>query len=344
MKNFFKSITNIVIIIIGFIGILGILYAWGLPPFTSAIMTTDNAYVKGDVTNLAPQVAGNVVQVTVKDFQKVKQGELLVQIDDRIYRQKLHQAIATLDTKKAALDSSYRQEDSAKSQIFSAKAALQKAKADWDRVQPLTRQGYQSQSQSDASRASYDQAQADYSVAEQNLKTILANRAGLVADIAGAEAAVELAQLDLGYTHIYAPVNGRVGEVGVKLGQYVSVGTQLMAVVPDDIWITANYKETQLNNMKIGQPVSFTVDALQHKRMTGYVERFSPASGSEFAVLKSDNATGNFTKVVQRIPVRIRLTPNQDGLDRLVPGMSVITSVDTAKPGIIPTTDNQAAN
>jgi len=344
MANFFKSVTNIVIIIIGCIGILGILYAWGLPPFTSAVMVTDNAYVKGDVTNLAPQVAGNVVQVNVKDFQKVKKGELLAQIDERSYRQKLHQAIASLDTAKAALDSSYRQEDAAKSQIFSANAALQKARADWDRVQPLARQGYQSQSQSDATRAAYDKAQADYSVSEQNLKTILANRAGLVADIAGEEAAVELAQIDLGYTHIYAPVDGRVGEVGVKLGQYVSVGTQLMAVVPDDIWITANYKETQLNNMKIGQPVSFTVDALNHKRMTGYVERFAPASGSEFAVLKSDNATGNFTKVVQRIPVRIRIAPNQDGLDRLVPGMSVITSVDTSKPGLTPDADSQATN
>lgn len=341
MKAFFTSALNIAVILIGIIGLLCILYAWGLPPFRSATMVTDNAYVKGFVTNLAPQVAGDVTQVNVKDYQRVKKGELLVQIDERIYRQKLDQAKASLAMKKAALADSYEQEKMAQAQIFSNQAALKKATADWDRVQPLTSQGYQTQSQYDMTKANLDAAQANLEVAKQKLQSVLTSRVGQKADVAGAEAALELAQIDLDYTHIYAPFDGRAGEVGVKLGQYVTAGTQLMAIVPDEIWIVANYKETQLNHMKIGQPVLFTVDALAHKRMTGRVERFSPAAGTEFAVLKPDNATGNFTKVVQRIPVRIHIDPNQDGLDRLVPGMSVITHVDTSKPGTVQLEYNQ---
>jgi len=344
MRAFFASALNIIVIILGIFGLLCILYAWSLPPFRSAIMTTDNAYVKGFVTNLAPQVSGLVTEVNLKDFQRVKKGDLLVQIDVRPYQQKLDQAKATLAVKKAALADSYEQEKMAQAQIFSDESALKKAEADWNRVKPLTKQGYQSQSQYDTIKASLDEAQANLDVARQKLQSVLTSRAGQIADVQGAEAAVELAQLDLGYTHIYAPFDGRAGEIGVRLGQYVSPGTQLLALVPDEVWITANYKENQLDNMKIGQPVSFTVDALNHKRMTGYVERFSPAAGTEFAVLKPDNATGNFTKVVQRIPVRIHIDPNQAGLDRLAPGMSVVTSVDTSKPGTEQITDNQPAS
>jgi len=340
MKAFFTSTLNILILAVGIIGLLCILYAWGLPPFSSAIMTTDNAYVQGFVTTLAPEVDGHVAQVNVTDYQRVKKGELLLLIDDRIYRQKLNQAVAQLKMKQATLDASYRQEDATRAQIFSAQSAFERAKADWDRIQPLTKQGYQTQSQYDAQKDTFDSAQANLNVAQQNLKTLLTNREGMVADVENAQAALKLAQINEDYTRIYAPFDGRMGAVNVRRGQYVAPGTQLFAIVPDEVWITANYKENQLANMKIGQPVTFNVDALDHLRMTGYVERISPAAGAEFAVLKPDNATGNFTKIVQRIPVRIHINPNQPGLDRIAPGMSVETHVDTSKPGDYQITPN----
>ena len=331
MIKFLRSKATAVSIIAGICGILLILWAWELPPFISSTETTDNAYVKGFVTMISPQVAGNVSDVKVKDYERVKQGQLLIQIDDRIFKQKLDQAKATLDTKKAALASSFQQEESAKADIRSAEAALTKSQLNWKRVEPLTQRGVSSQSTEDSARADLDQAIAALDVKQQMLKKILVDREGLKADVESSEAAVELAQIDLDHTRIYSPRDGRVGEVGAKLGQYVSAGTQLLAVVPDEIWIVANYKETQCANMKIGQPVVFSVDALNGRKMKGHVVRFSPAAGSEFAVLKPDNATGNFTKVAQRIPVRIEVDPGQKDIDRLIPGMSVITHVDTSK-------------
>ena len=205
----------------------------------------------------------------------------------------------------------------------------------------MTQRGVSSQSTEDSARANLDQTSAELEVKKQALKRILVDREGLKADVESAEAAVELAKIDLDHTKIYSPRDGHVGEVGAKLGQYVTAGTQLLAVVPDDVWIIANYKETQCANMKIGQPVVFSVDALNGQKMKGHVVRFSPAAGSEFAVLKPDNATGNFTKVAQRIPVRIEVDPDEKEMQRLIPGMSVITRVYTA---VDPEKANRAAS
>jgi len=331
-----RSRANIAVVIAGIAGILGVLYAWQLPPFISAVVTTDNAYVKGFVTTLAPQVSGNIAHVSVQDFQRVKQGQTLFVIDDRIFQQKLAQATATLEVKKANLANSYQQEAAAQAQLASAQAALHKAELNWRRVEPLTQRGIAAQSDADAARATLEQTQAALDQAKANLRTTLTGRQGLIADVEGAKAAVQLAQIDLEHTKIIAPINGRVGEVGAKFGQYVVPGTQLVAIVPDEVWIIANYKETQLDNMKVGQPAAFTVDALGGLKMTGHVSRFSPAAGSEFSVLKPDNATGNFTKVAQRIPVRIDIDPDQKGLKHLIPGMSVITHVNTAAKAVQP--------
>lgn len=347
MIHFLRSKSTAVAVIAGIIGILFILWAWNLPPFKTAVQTTDNAYVKGFVTILSPQIAGNISDVRIKDYERVKEGQLLIVIDPAIYQQKLDQAKAVLNSQKAALANSYQQENSAKAQIRSAEAqiastmaAFHKAELNWKRIEPLTKRGVSSQSDEDTARAVLDQAQATldqanaaYDVAKQDLSTIIVARGGLEAAVQGANAAVELAQIDLEHTKIYAPRRGRVGEVGAKIGQFVSAGTQLVAVVPDEIWIVANYKETQLHYMKIGQPVVFNVDALGGQKMTGRVTRFAPAAGQEFAVLKPDNATGNFTKVAQRIPVRIEIDPGQADVDRLVPGMSVVVHVNTAAPG-----------
>ena len=142
---------------------------------------------------------------------------------------------------------------------------------------------------------------------------------------------MHLAEIDLGTTRITAPQDGTLGEVSARLGQYVAAGTQAMALVPDQVWIIANFKETQLADMAVGQKVAFSVDALKRARLTGTIERFSPAAGSEFSVIRPDNATGNFVKIAQRVPVRIAVDPGQPLAERLSPGMSVVVSVDTAQ-------------
>lgn len=164
------------------------------------------------------------------------------------------------------------------------------------------------------------------------MNMIVVNRRSLEANVESAKATVRLAEIDLANTSITAPRDGTLGEVTGRVGQYVSVGTQIGSVVPDQVWVVANFKETQLAGMTAGQKVTFTVDALGHETFTGRIERFAPATGSEFSVIKADNATGNFTKVAQRIPVRIAIDTEQPLVtNRLVPGMSVIASVDLAQ-------------
>ncbi|MEE1613464.1 HlyD family secretion protein [Microvirga sp. CF3016] len=344
MLKFLRSTATLVAVVIGVAGAALVLYAWRLPPFTSSVETTDNAYVRGQVTLISPQLTGYIAEVPVQDYQKVKAGQLLVRIDDRIYEQKLQQAKATLAVQKAALANSEqtRRSNEAKiksseAQVDSAQAALKAADASWERIEPLLSRGVTTQKEADQARANLDQAKAALSqaqaaveVARQDLAATLVNRSSLEAAVQGAEAAVRLAEIDLQNTRIVAPQDGRLGEVGARVGQYASAGTQLLAVVPERIWVVANFKETQLPGMKVGQPVTLNVDALEHASLSGRIERFSPAAGSEFSVLKADNATGNFTKVAQRVPVRIAVDPGQDFVERLAPGMSVVVSVDTA--------------
>jgi len=289
---------------------------------------------------LSPQLAGYLVDVPVQDYQTVKAGALIARIDDRIYAQKLEQAKATLATAQAALANSQQSRKAAEAKIVSARAAVESANAAFnaartthERTKSLLDSNVSTQSEFEKTQAAYDQAQAAVHqaeaavlVAEQDLNTIVVSRRSLEAAVEGAEASVELAQIDLQSTRILAPRDGTLGEVSGRLGQYVSAGTQIATIVADRIWIVANYKETQLKGMEPGQAVSFTVDALG-ETFRGHIDRFAPATGSEFSVIKSDNATGNFTKVAQRIPVRIVIDPDQPLTDRLVPGMSVVASV-----------------
>jgi multidrug resistance efflux pump len=344
MLKILRSLASLIAVALGIAGVALVLYAWRLPPFTTSVETTDNAYVRGQVTILSPQLSGYVAEVAVQDYQRVKAGQLLVRIDDRIYEQKLEQAKATLAAQKAALANSEQTRRSnearirsSEAQVDSAKATLKAAEANWERIEPLLSRGVTTQKEADQARASLDQAKAALSQAQaavevtrQDLTATLVSRQSLEAAVQGAEAAVHLAEIDLQNTRIVAPQDGRLGEVGARVGQYVSAGTQLLAVVPEKIWVVANFKETQLAGMKVGQPVTFTVDALEHADLSGHIERFSPAAGSEFSVLKADNATGNFTKVAQRVPVRITIDAGQELAERLAPGMSVVVSVDTA--------------
>ncbi len=336
--------ATIIVVAIALVSILIILYAWGLPPFTRVIQGTDNAYVRGQTTVISPQVSGYVTDVPVRDFQQVKAGQVLLKIDDRIYRQRVDQATAQVDAQAATLANS-RQTQAARTAslaaqdaaVANAEAQLMRARADMARVNDLVTDGSVSLRERDQTLASLRQAQAALrqaqaarEIARQDIRTVEVGRGGQKAGVSGAEAAQRLAQIDLANTVVRAPENGRLSEVGVRLGQYVTAGSQLMFLVPPETWVIANFKEAQTARMAVGQPASFTVDGLSNARLKGHVERISPAAGSEFAVLKSDNATGNFTKVPQRIAVRIRVDPGQPLSQRLRPGMSVQASVDTS--------------
>jgi len=353
LKKIFTPVT-LIVLLGGIAGVALVLYAWRLPPFSSHVEMTDNAYVRGYVTTMSPQVSGYVVDVPVKDYQEVKQGDLLVKIDDRIFRQRLAQAEATLAGQTAASDNSRQQENAARANIASSQAAVDSAEASLkqaqlaaDRQNNLIRSGVgtsslqeEAQANLEKSRAGLSQAKAALEVARQDLQTIIVNRSSLQAAVANAQAAVELARIDLQNTEIKAPRDGELGEVGARVGQYVAAGSQLMAVVPHEVWVVANFKETQLAGMEVGQPVSISVDALHHRKLMGKVERFSPAAGSEFAVIKPDNATGNFVKIAQRIGVRVSIDPDQPAALELSPGMSVVVRVDKSKA---PVTEETAA-
>ncbi|KRP74715.1 DSBA oxidoreductase [Pseudomonas paralactis] len=329
---------------IAIIGVLIVLYAWQLPPFSSAVETTENALVRGQVTIIGPQLSGYVFEVPVQDFQYVKAGDLLVRLDDRIYKQRLDQALAQLAVQKASLANVVQQRNSAEATIKLRQAALvdsqaqaRKSTADLRRNEELISDGSVSKRELDVTRAAnaqtvaaVAQAQASLEIARQDLQTVIVNRGSLEAAVASAEAAVELARIDLSNTRITAPRDGQLGQIGVRLGAYVNSGAQLMALVPKQLWVIANMKETQMVNVQVGQPVTFTVDALNHRKFHGTVQHISPATGSEFSLLQADNATGNFVKIAQRVPVRITVDPNQAESERLRPGLSVVVSIDTA--------------
>lgn len=334
-----------VMIVVALLGLTLILRAWQLWPFTSSRMHTDDAYVRGQVTVLAPQVNGYVAEVLVQDFQHVRQGQPLLRIDDRIYRQKLDQARAALADARAQLANSDQSQAQDRAQIASAHANLsagqaeqQRTRTELQRYETLAAQQLVSRSDRDRLRAASQtanagvaQSQAAIHIAEETLTSTRVARKGLEAKVAMAEAALELAKIDLDNTVIRAPRDGQLSEATVRLGQYVSAGSQLLFLVPDTLWVVANYKEGQTWNMAIGQPATFSVDAFQGQQLTGHIEQIAPATGSEFSVLKPDNASGNFTKVVQRLPVRIAIDPGQPLAARLRPGMSVVVEVDTAQ-------------
>jgi len=343
-----KRIGMIILILtLATLAIALILKAWDLPPFKDGIEKTENAYIRGRTTVIAPQVSGYVVQVMVKDYEFVKANQVLAKIDERIYRARVEQAQANLQAQIAQLANN-DQARAARSAAFqsqtagigNAKAQLLRAEADMARINDLVQDGSVSVREQDQTLAALKQAKAQVAqalasgeIAKQDIRSVTVGRDGLVALLEAARAQLRLAEVDLSNTAIVAPEDGQVGEIGVRLGQYVTNGTQLLSLVPTERWIIANYKEKQTGNMAPGQLVTFTVDALGGESFKGRIERLSPAAGSEFSVLKPDNATGNFVKVPQRIGVRIAIDPNQNESDRLRPGMSVEVRVDTKASG-----------
>ena len=305
--------------------------------------TTNDAYVKADYTTIAPKVSGYIADVLVKDNERVEAGQVLARIDDRDFRAALAEAQAKVEASQAAirnLDAQIALQQSmieqARAQVVATRATLAFAKADAERYHDLVRTGagtlqrsQQTQSLHDTTVAQLQRDGAALAAAEAKVAVLTTEREQAVAQRTRDEATAEQARLNLGYTTIVAPVAGTIGARSLRVGQYVAAGTQLMAVVPlDAVYVVANFKETQLTYVRSGQPVEIEIDSFPGVTLKGHVDSLAPASGLEFALLPPDNATGNFTKIVQRIPVKIVFDPSALN-GRLRPGMSVEPSIDT---------------
>jgi membrane fusion protein (multidrug efflux system) len=308
------------------------------------IESTDDAYVGGDVTDLAPQVSGLITDVAVTDNQPVRAGDLLVKIDDRTYRAALAKARAAVAGDAAQLANLNAQEtlqhaviSEAAADVTSAQAQTKLAGANRSRYERLAASQAGTVQNSQTADADFTQAnaaiakaQAALAAATAQIAVIETQKAEANAAMAGALADENTAQLNLGYTEIRAPVDGTIGNRSAHLGGFATAGAQLVSIVPaHGLWVDANFKEDQLATMRPGQPVRITADVLPGEKITGRLVSIAPASGAVFSVLPAENATGNFTKIVQRVPVRIALDGDAATLGMLRPGLSVTAAVNT---------------
>ena len=340
--------TAIRIFILVLIGALVLVVAreWNWWVGAATLQSTDDAYLQADTTPLAAKVPGYVKRVPVQDFQRVHGGDVLVEIADDDYRAQLDQAQANVAAAGAAIDNIEQQKRLQETLVKQAEFEIAASEADVTRYHletvrqqtlltdkfagtpQLVEQAVDNEKRATSSLA-LNQAKLDQQ--RQQLNVLESQKAQAAAALEGQRAAKNLASINLGYTRIVAPVDGMVSERRVRAGQYLSVGTQVISLVPlPNVWVIANYKETQLTNVRIGQTARVTVDAFPGKVLHGRVDSWSPASGAEFALLPPDNATGNFTKVVQRIPVKIVLDQDASLAELLRPGMSVIATIDTS--------------
>lgn len=308
------------------------------------LQETNDAYLQADSVAVAPRVNGYVTAVHVQDHAWVKAGQPLLQIDDRTYRAQLEQAQAAVALRQAdilaaqaALAGYHAQLAQSRTQVSAAAAQLKFANAEVARFAPLAASGADTHEHQEQLHQQRDQAQAQYDAAMAQVTTaqsqIAAGEAQLEQARAGlkqAQANVDQAQVAVEDTRLSAAIDGRVGDKTVQVGQFLSAGMRTMTIVPiHALYLTANYKETQVGLMREGQPVEIEVDALPDASLHGRVDSLSPGTGAQFALLPPENATGNFTKVVQRVPVRIRVEAGPEARKVLVPGMSVTATVDT---------------
>ena len=311
------------------------------------LVSTDDAYVQADNTTVAPKVSGYLHQVLVRDNEPVKAGQVLARIDDRDFKVALDQAKADVAAAAATIASKQAQLDVQQAVIAAAKATIEVDSAaktftnqENKRYTDLAATGFgsvqnaqQAQSRNAGAEAAILRDTANLASAEKQVDLLKAEIAQAIAASTRASALQRQAELNLGYTTITAPIDGVVGNRTLRVGQFVQAGTQLMSVVPvDGAYIVANYKETQLTDVHEGQAVDIAIDMFPGKVVHGHVDSIAPASGQEFALLPPDNATGNFTKVVQRIPVRIALDAADSPRIELRPGMSVIPTIATRAP------------
>lgn len=299
--------------------------------------STDDAFVAARNFSVAPKVSGYVTDIPVTDNQHVQVGDLLARIDDRDYRNAVDQAKAqvavaraNIDNVKAQIDSQREQIDQAQAQVDQAKAQLEFAQQEESRAKDLVLKGagtvqHEQQMRSDlqSQQANMTRMNAALSAARLGIKTLEAQLEGAHASLQQAQAGLDQANLNLQYTRVTAAQAGRVVRLSGAVGSFVTAGQSLMMFVPDEVWIVANYKETQLKYMRPGQPVEFTIDAYPDRKLTGHVASVQPGSGTAFSLLPAENATGNYVKVVQRVPVKIVADHWPHDIP-IGPGMSVV--------------------
>jgi membrane fusion protein (multidrug efflux system) len=307
------------------------------------IDSTDDAYVGGDITVIAPKVAGFIAEVAIADNQPVHAGDLLVRLDDRDYRAALAKAegaVAAAQAALANLDASRRLQDAviaqARAEVTASDAETARTQFDVVRYRQLATEQFASAQrfqQADADHkkgiAAGDRSRAALSAAQRQIDVIDTAKQQAQAALAQAVAERDLARLNLSYTELRAPIDGTIGNRSARPGAFASVGAQLMSLVPArGLWVDANFKESQLAGMRPGLPATITADVLPGEVFHGHVVSLAPATGAQFSVLPPENATGNFTKIVQRVPVRILLEGDAAVLGRLRPGLSVTAEVD----------------
>ncbi|BBP78172.1 secretion protein [Pseudomonas sp. Ost2] len=309
--------------------------------------STDNAYVQGEITRVSSQLGARIDQVLVADNQHVEKGQLLVRLEGDDFHLAVDRANATLATREAErlqAQSKLTQQASliaaADAQVASSQASLGRSQLDLSRAQTLRKPGYVSEERvttlsadNHIARSQVAKAQADLQSQRQQVNALAAELKRLDGQIANARVDLAQAELNLTRSEIHAPISGMVGQRAARNGQYVQAGAYLLSIVPDqDIWIQANFKETQIGHMQPGQSAKLTFDAYEDMPIQGRVESLFAASGAQFSLLPPDNATGNFTKVVQRIPVKLTFAADNPLRGRIRPGMSVTVKVDIRDP------------
>lgn len=344
MKKNEKKPVKIIPIILGVLVIIGVIFGIKEYLYYSTHVDTDDAQIDADISPVVARVGGYVDSISFEENQRVTESQLLVKLDDRDYQIKLEQAFASQSGAKAGVGVSRSQigsmmanSASAKAQVESAKAKLWQATMDYKRYANLVEDGSIPQQQFEQAKVQRDVAQAAYQAAEDQYKAVH-EQVGTtesqlkVTNIAvdQRQADVDFAKLQLSYTNITAPASGIVSKKNVQRGQLVQAGQTLFSVVNENsIYVTANFKETQLEDIKEGNNVDVVVDAYPDEKINGTVYNFSPATGAKFSLLPPDNATGNFVKVVQRVPVKIKINASKKVMEKLRPGMSVKVSVIT---------------
>jgi membrane fusion protein (multidrug efflux system) len=332
------------IFIVALTVLIVIITRWNYWEGNAEWQSTDDAYLQADLTPIAAKVGGYVRALPVQDFERVHAGQVLAEIVDDDYRAAVGQLTAGVVSAAAQVETFKAQRLLQAANVQSAKAVIEATTANLDqnardraRQERLLKSGSSSTEAAEKLQTAHaqlaaqlDQNRAQAQAAERQLGVLAAQQAQAEAAVAAQQASLQIAQINLNYTRIVAPQDGVISQRQVKPGQYVGVGGQITSLTPlPHVWVIANYKETQLTHMVAGEKAEISVDTFPGRRLQGHVLGFAPGSGSQFALLPPDNATGNFTKVVQRIAVKI-VIDDADGLtDRLLPGMSVITRVDT---------------
>jgi membrane fusion protein, multidrug efflux system len=333
-------------LIIGGVAVLAALVVLGFDWWTHGrfVQGTDDAYLRADGMTVAPKVSGYVDQVYVADNQDVKAGQSLVRIDARSYDAAFAQQTAAIDARRADIEAAERQAAQQDAAVAQARVRLSTGRINADyatgesaRYRKLSQEGVETAERYTQAKNQADQAveqvkadEAGLAVAERQSQALKAQITQAQAQLEAARAAAQAAHLNVSDTLITAAIDGRVGNKTVRLGQFVQPGTRLMDVVPiQHVYLVANFKETQIGRMRVGQHASVRIDAFGGRTIDAVVESFSPGTGAQFALLPPENATGNFIKIVQRVPVRLRLLPPPSLRDRLIPGLSATVKIDT---------------